>query len=127
MTSYATRLASTLLVCCGSAFVSACGDCAPVGRPAFALEIVDFDTGSPAATGVAVHLFRYPGLARVSTDSAQDSVRVYAGWGQEPGVYDVLVEREGYWPWTAANKQVVEDLTCSTKTVNLSVRLRRRA
>ena len=68
---------------------------------------MDFDTGSPAATGVAVHLFRYPGLARVSTDSAQDSVRVYAGWGQEPGVYDVLVEREGYWPWTAAKKQVV--------------------
>lgn len=126
MTSYATRLASTIFVCCVSAFVSACGDCAPVGRPAFALEIVDFDTRLPAAAGAAVHLFRYPDLARVSTDSAQDSLRVYAGWGQDAGVFDVLVEREGYWPWTAAKKQVAQDPTCSTKTVNLSVRLRRR-
>lgn len=121
------RSANCTLAVCAAAFLAACGDCAPVGRPAFALEVVDFDSRRAAATGVAVHLFRYPELTRVSTDSAQDSLRVYAGWGQEEGVYDVLVERDGYWPWTASKQRVDEDAACSTKTRSLTVRLRKRS
>lgn len=110
-----------------SLYLTACADCAPVGRPAFAITVVDFTTGRPAAAGAVAYLLRHPDSQVVSIDVAHDSVHINAGWGQQGGTFDLLIERSGYWTWAATNQRVVEDESCSTRTISLIARLRPRS
>lgn len=108
------------------ALLSACasGDCAGVGRPAFEVTVLDALTDAPIAAGATVYLFRRPELARVDSVTARsDGERIWTY--DATGRFDVLVEKPGYYPWTRENVQVKGE--CTTETVFLTVRLRRRA
>ena len=102
------------------------GDCAGVGSPAFSIDVLDDATGRAAATGSTVYVFRRPDLTLVDSVEAQDTLRILAAWDQT-GRFDVLLEKAGYWPWTQNNGLVETYSTCTTKTVALTARLRRRS
>jgi hypothetical protein len=46
-----------------------------------------------------------------------------AGW-DDSGIFDVVVEKAGYYPWTSEHVSVEEH--CSTETAFLEARLRKR-
>jgi hypothetical protein len=105
--------------------LSACdgGDCAGVGRPAFEVTVLDARSDTPIAAGATVYLFRHPELARVdSVTGRYDAERIWTY--DATGRFDVLVEKPGYFPWTRENVRVEGE--CTTETVFLTVRLRRR-
>lgn len=109
-----------------AAWLSGCGDCAPVGRPAFSITVLDHETGAAAASEATVYVFRRPDFTLVDAALALDTLRILAAWGGQEGRFDVLLEKSGYWPWSAQNISVGSDASCSTVTVNLTARIRRR-
>ena len=101
-------------------------DCAGVGNPAFSIDVLDDVNGLPAARGATVYVFRRPSMELVdAVEGGEHSQRIVAAW-DESGRFDVLVEKDGFWPWTMNNVLVETHSTCTTKTVNLTARLRLR-
>jgi len=113
-----------LMLAAGS--INCNGDCAGVGNPAFSITVLDDASGRAAATGATLYVFRRPDLSLVDSVASQDTLRILAAWDQE-GRFDVLLEKDGYWPWTENNVLVETHESCSTKTVHLMARLRRRS
>jgi hypothetical protein len=104
--------------------MNACGDCAAVGWPAVSVGVVDYTTGAPAASGAVLYVFRHQQTEVLdSSIGKQDAEKLVAAWEQR-GRFDVLVEKAGFFPWTATNVQVTGD--CSVETVSLTARIRRR-
>ena len=102
------------------------GDCAGVGRPAFSIDVLDDVNGLPAAQGATVYVFRRPDMVLVDVvQGTENSQRIVAAWDQN-GRFDVLLEKAGFWPWTQNNVLVETYSTCTTRTVNLTARLRLR-
>lgn len=101
------------------------GDCAGVGQPAFEITVVDDATGRAAARGATAYVFSLPDYSLVDAVVAEDTLRVRAAWDRE-GLFDVLVEKDGYWPWTRNSVMVETHSGCTTKTVHLTARLRLR-
>ena len=114
---------AVVLIAAGS--LACNGDCAGVGSPAFSIDVIEDATGLPAAAGATAYVFRRPELTLVDAVESEDTQRILAAWEQS-GRFDVLVEKTGYWPWTQNNVLVETYSTCTTKTVNLIARLRRR-
>ena len=116
----------TLLAAC-TAFTAGCegADCAGVGNPAFSVAVVDARSNAPIADGAVVYVFRLPDLVRVDSvlgRSASEPIRT----SERTGRFNVIVERPGYFPWTAENREVTS--VCSVvSTVALSARLVARA
>jgi hypothetical protein len=101
------------------------GDCAGVGRPAFSIDVIEDATGRPAAMGATLYVFRRPDYVLVDAVVGVDPQNIVAAWDQE-GRFDVLLEKAGFWPWTQNNVLVETHSSCTTKTVNLTARLRLR-
>jgi hypothetical protein len=117
----AAILAALTVVCLAT---TACGDCAGVGSPAVDVTVRDAETGTGAASGTVIYLFKQPSIQPVDSVVGTDSLHLYAGWDQS-GTFDVVLEKRGYYPWTIENVDVKED--CGTHTAFLIARLRRRA
>jgi len=100
------------------------GDCAGVGRPAFEVTVLDARTGAPITDSVVVYVFQLPDLARVDSATRQSAPGRIPAADERSGRFNVVVERPGYFPWTAENRQVIEK--CSVETVFLTARLLRR-
>lgn len=95
-------------------------DCAGVGRPAFEVTVLDARTGAPIADGAVIYVFELPSLRRV--DSATTQAAQGRIWTEDrQGRFNVVVERPGYYPWTAEDRRVGGE--CSTETVFLTARL----
>ena len=113
------RIALSVLASC-MALLTACGDCAGVGRPAFEINVVDARDGRALTDSLVIYVFQHPELALVDTVSAVSLPGKY--WTLDrTGTFDVIVERPGYFPWSA-NNQVVKG-ECSTETRYLTARL----
>lgn len=102
---------------------ASCGDCAGVGRPAVDVTVRDVQTGAGIGIGATLYLFKPPALQPVETFVGIDSLHLIAGW-DDSGIFDVVVEKAGYYPWTAERVSVEEH--CSTETAFLQALLRRR-
>ena len=99
--------AETFIVAVAGAFVASCrGDCAGVGRPAFEVSVVDARTGASITDSAVVYVFQMPDLQRV--DSATMQVGPGRIWAtlDESGRFNVVVERPGYYAWSAENRLV---------------------
>jgi hypothetical protein len=104
--------------------LTGCGDCAGVGRPAFEVTVVDAGTGASLSDSATVYVFQLPELIRVDSATRQMSEgRIWTS--DRKGRFKVVVERPGYYPWTAENREVRGE--CSTETVFLTARLIPRA
>ena len=122
----ATRWRSIAIVLLLVGLIACNSDCAGVGRPAFSIDVLDDVNGLPAARGSTVYVFRRPDMVQVdAVQGSENSQRILAAWDQS-GRFDVLLEKAGFWPWTQNNVLVETHSTCTTKTVNLTARLRLR-
>src|SRR5262245_16695402 len=110
-----STLVATMLIGCLFAATS-CGDCAGVGSPAVDVTIRDAETGVGAASGATLYLFKQPASQPIEIVVGADSLHVFAGF-DESGTFDVVLEKPGYYPWTAEGIRVVED--CGTQTAFL--------
>ena len=118
------RTLALLLAVVGAGPLGCKGDCAGVGAPAVDVTVVDAETGTSIAAGATLYLFRTGQAVRAdSVTGGPRSMTLLAGWDDE-GQFDVVVERPGYFPWTANGVRVDGD--CTTETAFLTARLRPR-
>ena len=102
---------------------SAGGDCAGVGRPSISVTVVNQTNESPAALGAKLYLFRNGSSALVEVATGtRDDLPIEAG--QDAGTFDLILEKSGFFPWTATGVHVTQK--CSINTVSLKARLRPR-
>jgi hypothetical protein len=99
-------------------------DCLGTGQPAFEVTVVDARTGTPIADSAVVYVFELPGLRLVDSVSAGYVLDTRIVTTDRRGLFTVVVERPGYYPWSAEDRKVGGD--CSTETVLLTARLVRR-
>ena len=114
--------AATLSILLASGCTAA-GDCAGVGRPSVSVTVLNQTNESPTALGAKLYLFRNGSSALLETvTGTRDDLPIEAG--QDAGTFDLVVEKSGFFPWTATGVHVTEK--CSINTVPLTARLRPR-
>jgi hypothetical protein len=106
-------------------FVGSCGDCAGVGRPAFEVTVVDARTGISVVDSAVVHVFRLPGFVRVDSATREWVPGRIGAAMHQSGRFTVVVERPGYYAWTAENRAVTSNCNY-VETVFLTARLVKR-
>ena len=93
--------------------------CTADARPGILVEVRDSTTGAPLSNAALRILSngRVVDSAR-SPEARQISVLTLAGVYEQPGIYDVVVERRGYVPWRRDSVLVGHD-ECHVITVHL--------
>src|SRR4051812_20084383 len=82
------------------------GDCAGVGRPMVSATVLDAESRVPVARGATLYVFRsgsstvFDSIAGARDDFPLEPRR------EETGVFDLLIEKAGYFPWTLARVRV---------------------
>ena len=99
--------------------------CPGVVKPAIRVQVTDAGTGAYFVSGLSgfVRDGDFLDSLRVSTVEFRGIVSMSAAT-ERPGVYSVVVRKEGYWDWTTNNVRVEEDL-CGVLTVTLQARLQK--
>jgi hypothetical protein len=93
--------------------------------PAIVVEVIDAETGAPAAQGVDGRVFdgSYSDSLQPQR-SALGVVLSLSGAGERPGTYVIRLRRPGYQDWTMTHVRVTED-ACHVRTRLLVARLQR--
>ena len=101
----------------------AAGDCAGVGRPSVSVTVLDQTNESRIASGAKLYVFRNASSALVaSATGTRDDLPIETG--NDTGTFDLVLEKSGFFPWTATGVHVTQK--CSINTVSLTARLRPR-
>lgn len=98
--------------------------------PLFAVDVLDAASGRPAAFGALVIVTKGgivdTSFSEVTIADSLTNSRVIAGAARnrdEPGVYDVVVKREGFSSWTTDDVEVPSAACNSVETVHLTAQL----
>ena len=99
------------------------GDCAGVGAFAVRVTVLDFDTNAQIAAGARLSLFPADASTPIAVVTGQTDTQPLEAGPDVTGLFDVVIEKPGYFPWTAMGVEVKG--SCTTETVLLTAHLRR--
>ena len=122
----AAAVLMTLLTGCNVPFTPAGpGGCSTDFVPAVEVEIIDAETGSPAAEGVDGRVFDGAYSDSLTPKrSAVGGLLSLAGAGERPGLYFIRLRKPGYRDWVMSRVQVGKD-ECHVITRTVVARLER--
>lgn len=95
--------------------------CTTEARPAISVEVLDASTGASAAAGATL-IARDGAFADTVVVPDHPGIRSVGVAHERPGVYTVLVRKEGYYEWSREGVRV-RDAECHVRTVELEARL----